>query len=81
MIVSSDIIRRAAWRGPRSVEHINKARIKVNKAVAKFVVHQCELEGDNGFYLRGDGVHLSAVGIDMWFVGLQEGLQRAWWLS
>lgn len=51
---------------------INKTRIKVNKAVAKFVVRNGEvvarhreLEGDNGIYLRGDGVHLSAVGIDM----------------
>lgn len=73
--------------GARSVDKINKARVKVNKAVAKFVAHNgglvvrhCELEGEYGLYLRGDGVHLSAVGIDMWVLGLQDGLQCALWL-
>lgn len=84
VIVWSDIIGRVAWRGARLVECVNKARIKDNKAVAKFVVcngglvvRHCELERDIGLFLRGDEVHLSAVGIDMWFLVLQEGLQWA----
>lgn len=83
----SDIIGRATWRGARSVDWINKTKIKVNKAVAKFVVYNgglvvchCELEQNIGLYLRAYGVHLSAVGIDMWFLGLQDGLQRTWQL-
>lgn len=84
VIVWSDIVARKSWRLARSVDRLNKTRIKVNKRVGQFIIrngglvvrHQ-ELEKDVGLYLRGDGVHLSDVGIDLWALGLQEGIQRA----
>lgn len=84
IIVWSDIVARTSWRMARSVPRINKARIKVNKAIGKFVVNNgglvvrhTELEVNVGMYLRGDGVHLTAVGIDLWALGLQDGIERA----
>ena len=45
------MVRNGAWRGARSVDRINKVRIKANKAVFKFVirgggwvVRHCELK-------------------------------------
>lgn len=65
------------------------ARMKVNKEVGMFIAHNgwvvvrhLELETDTWRYLGGEGVHLSAVGIDLWSLGLQDGIQRAvlvWW--
>lgn len=84
LLVWSDIVARTVWRGARSVDRINKARIKINKEVGRFftrnggfVVRHRELEVDTWRYLRGDGVHLNAVGIDLWSLGLQDGIQRA----
>lgn len=34
-------------------------------------------EGKVRLYLRGDGVHFNAVGIDLWSWGLQDGIERA----
>lgn len=89
IIVWSDIVVRMSWQGARSVENSNKARIKVNKEVGRFiarnggvVVRHAELEIDTWLYLRGDRVHLNGVGIHSWSLGLQEGIQRAvlvWW--
>ncbi|XP_072284117.1 uncharacterized protein [Pyxicephalus adspersus] len=80
----SDIVARTNWRGARSVEKINKARIKVNKEVGRFVVRNGgivirhrELEEETRKYLCRDGVHLNAIGTDKWFLGLQDGVQRA----
>lgn len=84
LIVWLDMIARTTWRLARSVERVNKARKKVNRDVSRFVVkngglaiRHLELEVDTWRYLRGDGVHLHAVGIDMWTLGLQDGIQRA----
>lgn len=38
ILVWSDIIGRLTWRGARSVNKINKARVKVNKAVPTFLL-------------------------------------------
>lgn len=72
------------WRGARSWEKLNKSRIKVNKEVGKFisrnggiVIRHWELEVDTWMYLRGDGVHLNPVGIDLWALGLEDGIRRA----
>lgn len=84
VIVWSDIVARTNWRLARSVDRLNKTRIKVNKRVGQFVirngglvVRHRELEKDVGLYLRRDGVHLSEVGIDLWSMGLEEGIRRA----
>lgn len=68
----------------RSVDRLNKAQIKANKVVARFfsrnggiVVRHWETEQETGLYLRGDGVHLNVVGIDMWALGFQDGIQHA----
>lgn len=84
LVVWSDMVARTSWRMARSVARLNKARIKLNKEVGRFVcrngglvVRHLELEVDTWRYLRDDGVHLNAVGIDLWALGLQDGIQRA----
>ena len=84
VIVWSDMIARTSWRLARSVEGVNRARRKVNCDVGRFmarngglVARHLDLEEDTWRYLRGDGVHLNAVGIVLWFLGLQDGIERA----
>ncbi|XP_040294350.1 uncharacterized protein LOC121005644 [Bufo bufo] len=84
IIVWSDIVPRKVWRGARSVESLNKARIKVNRAVGRFmarnggvVVRHEVLEKGEGAFWRADGVHLNAVGTDLWALGLQSGVETA----
>lgn len=85
IVVWSDMVARTSWRlAAVSVAWVNKTRIKVNKVVAKFFVRNGglairhrDLEKETWLLLRGDGVHLSAVGIDLWFLGLQDGIQQA----
>ena len=84
IIVWSDIVARMAWREARSLERLDKARIKVNREVGRFVVQQggiavrhSDLEVETWRYLRGDGVHLNPIGIDLWALGLEEGVRRA----
>lgn len=38
LIICSDIVARTTWRLARSVDRLNKARIKVNKRVGQFVI-------------------------------------------
>lgn len=66
------------------MEHINKARIKVNRAVGRFMalngavtVRHTDSEVGTGEYWRSDGVHLNAVGTDMWTLALQGGMETA----
>ncbi|XP_075715673.1 uncharacterized protein LOC142750560 [Rhinoderma darwinii] len=66
VIVWSDIVPRKHWRLARSVERVNKARIKVNRAVSRFVaknggicVRHRDLESGVGNFWRSDGVHLT----------------------
>ena len=84
VVIWSDIVGRSSWRMARSWEGVNRARRKINRDVAKFVirngglvVRHPELEVDTWRYQLRDGVHLTDVGIDMWVLGLQEGIQRA----
>lgn len=83
MVVWSDV-GRMSWRFARSIEKLNKTRIKVNKEMGRFivrnggiVVRHRELKVETYWYLRGDGVHLNAVGIDLWCLGLEDGVQWA----
>lgn len=87
VVVWSDIVARMTWRMARSVEGINRARRKINREVSKFMVRKgglairhLELEFETWRYLKKDGVHLNEVGIDMWALGLQDGIQRALWV-
>ncbi|KAM3928083.1 uncharacterized protein RB166_006211 [Leptodactylus fuscus] len=82
--VWSDIVPRKFWRDARSVERLNKARIKVNRAIGRFmarngqvVVRHLELEKGEGAFWRRDGVHLNAVGTDLWALDLQSGVETA----
>ncbi|KAM4031870.1 uncharacterized protein ACNLHF_019241 [Anomaloglossus baeobatrachus] len=84
VIVWSDIIARTQWCFGRSVDRINRARSKLNRAIGRFVarngglvVRHRELEESTEQYLRGDGVHLTDVGLDLWMLGLRDGLEQA----
>lgn len=84
IFIWSDIVARTAWRFARSVAGLNRARIKVNKAAAKFfvrngglAVRHRDLEEETWRFLRADGVHLNAIGLDLWQLALQDGVHRA----
>ncbi|XP_077318300.1 uncharacterized protein LOC143940612 isoform X2 [Lithobates pipiens] len=84
IFVWSEMVARTSWNLAMSVERLNKARIKVNKEVGKFFVRNGgltirhrDLEKEPQLFLKEDGVHLNTVGIDIWSLGLQEGIQRA----
>lgn len=82
--VWSDIVPRKVWREARDVEKINKARVKVNRALGRFVarngavaVRHRDLETGTGDFWLGDGVHLNEVGSDLWALALQGGIEIA----
>lgn len=84
VVVWSEMVGCMTWRLASSVAKLNKARVKVTKEVGRFiarnggvVVRHRDLEVDTWHYLRSDGVHLNAVGMDLWSLGLQDGIQRA----
>ncbi|XP_066441042.1 uncharacterized protein [Eleutherodactylus coqui] len=84
ILVWSEMVPRKVWRNVRSVRGIDKARIKVNREVSRFVVRNggvavrhIDLEKGAGNYWRGDGVHLNEIGTDLWLEGIQEGIERA----
>ncbi|XP_040267777.1 uncharacterized protein LOC120982000 [Bufo bufo] len=84
LVVWSEVVARSSWRFARSVDRINKARAKLNKEVGRFVrrqggfvVRHRELEVASPQFLRSDGVHLNEIGIDLWALGLQDGLETA----
>ncbi|KAM4045382.1 uncharacterized protein ACNLHF_009210 [Anomaloglossus baeobatrachus] len=83
-LVWSEMVARRSWRKARSVDRLNKARAKVNRAISKFVsrnggvcIRHVELERTEEEFWLADGVHLNAVGIDLWALGLQGGIERA----
>lgn len=86
LLIWSEIIQRKKWRGAVSRSALNRARVKINKAVSKFVrlngglvVRHCVLEGLE--YIGTDGVHLTDVGRDIFNFGLAEALEcglRVW---
>lgn len=87
VVVWSDIIGRTSWRFARSVEKLNKARIKINKEMRRFVmcnggfvVRHHDLKVDTWRYLQSYGVHLNAIGTDLWILGIQDGIQKALYL-
>ncbi|CAJ0927872.1 unnamed protein product [Ranitomeya imitator] len=73
-----------SWRHARSVDTVNKARIKVNWAVSGFVVRNgglavrhFEVERGSDEFLLGDGVHLNAVG-SIQIEGSKDKKQQIW---
>lgn len=82
--VWSDIVPRRFWREARSADRINKARIRINRTVGRFmarngavVVRHRDLENGVGAFWKTDGVHLNEVGTDLWTLGLQNGIETA----
>lgn len=83
VLVWSNIVARRVWRQARSPQGINKARAKLDKVVGRFffsnggvVVHHRDLEVVDDGLLRPDGVHLNAMGSDIWMLALQEGIEQ-----
>ncbi|XP_040184663.1 uncharacterized protein LOC120917438 [Rana temporaria] len=84
VVVWSDIVARTSWKLAISVAKLNKARKKINREMTKFFVRNGglairhgDMEKEPQLFLREDGVHLNSVGIDLWCLGLQEGIERA----
>ncbi|CAN2390265.1 hypothetical protein PRIEUP_LOCUS301, partial [Pristimantis euphronides] len=84
VVVWSEIVKRKRWRNARSVEKLDKARIKINRLVSAFVVRNGgiairhrELEAASANYWRHDGVHLTEVGLAFWLLDIQQGVERA----
>ncbi|CAN2387673.1 hypothetical protein PRIEUP_LOCUS11992, partial [Pristimantis euphronides] len=84
VVVWSEVVKRKSWRNARSVERLDKARIKVNRMVSAFVtrnggvaVRHRELEEAGENYWRPDGVHLTEVGLAFWLLDIQQGVERA----
>ncbi|XP_066437239.1 armadillo repeat-containing X-linked protein 2-like isoform X2 [Eleutherodactylus coqui] len=84
VVVWSEIVPRKVWRGAQSEKGLNRARVKLNREVSRFLgskggvaARHIDLEKGVGNYWRSDGVHLNDIGIDLWTEGLQEGIERA----
>ncbi|XP_056389246.1 uncharacterized protein LOC130356936 [Hyla sarda] len=84
VLVWSEMVARQKWRQARSVVAINKARIKVNKAVSKFVARNGglvarhrDLEEGGADFVASDGIHLNGMGMDLWLLELKETVERA----
>lgn len=83
-LVWSEIIRRPVWESFAAPKALERSRRKVNRGVSQFVgslgglvVRHRELEGDNRDVVRSDGVHLTDIGMDIFLVGIVEGIERA----
>ncbi|OCT76602.1 hypothetical protein XELAEV_18031805mg [Xenopus laevis] len=80
----SEILPRKKWRGARSHGAVDNARIKINKAVSKFVQGQGGVairhrEFDNpGEFCSVDEVHLNELGMDLFNFNLRDSLGFAW---
>ncbi|XP_073431917.1 uncharacterized protein [Dendrobates tinctorius] len=84
VVVWSDIISRTVWHGAKDPKAIDKSRRKINSKMAKFVkenfgivVHHHNLEENISPLLRPDGVHLTDIGLDMFLLNLQDGVEQA----
>ncbi|XP_041439796.1 uncharacterized protein LOC121400543 [Xenopus laevis] len=82
-IVFSEMVSRIHWRFVNTWEAIERSRKVINKQSAGIVRkmggfnvrHKYVVTGDPGYYLK-DGVHLSQVGLDIFVLGLQDGIER-----
>lgn len=84
VLIWSEIVPRPAWSILGDARAIERIRRRVNHAVSRyvrslggFVVRHRELEGENAALMRRDGVHLTPVGLDIFNLGLQSGVEQA----
>ncbi|XP_066440624.1 uncharacterized protein [Eleutherodactylus coqui] len=84
VIVWSDIVARRIWREARDNEAIERVRRTVNFRISKHVqalggiaIRHWELERRERGMMRGDGVHLSEIGLDIFLSRLQDGVESA----
>ncbi|XP_066449588.1 uncharacterized protein [Eleutherodactylus coqui] len=84
IIVWSDIVARRIWREARDNEAIERVRKTVNFRISKHVralggiaIRHWELERRERGMMRGDGVHLSDIGLDTFLSRLQDGVESA----
>lgn len=84
VIVFLEIVQRLRWLSPPSTRHGEKIRKRVNRAVAKFLqalgiisFRHVELEGNIKGLYRGDGIHLSDIGLDIFNTNLSTCVEMA----
>lgn len=83
-IVFSEIVPRLSWLASPLRRVMEKMRKRVNRGMAKFMpslggltYRHVDLEGGFAGLYRQDGVHLSDVGVDIFNLGLQYGIEMA----
>ncbi|KAM8930714.1 uncharacterized protein RCH25_006646 [Pelodytes ibericus] len=83
-LVWSELVPRKYWRAAHSQKAMERCRIKINKQVSKFVlgvggvtIRHRVFERDAAVYFRSDGVHLTEVGLDLFNLALQDGVEQA----
>ncbi|OCT78430.1 hypothetical protein XELAEV_18029527mg [Xenopus laevis] len=84
VIVWSEMIPRLVWRWAREHSAMERSRRKLNQLLSVFirrsggvVVRHKDLERAVPGHYRRDGVHLSNVGLDLFNLGLGDGVERA----
>lgn len=83
-IVFSEIIPRFSWLSSPQRKVMERMRKRVNRAMEKYMpsigglsYRNVDLEGGIPRFYRADGVHLSDVGVDLFNLGLQSGIEMA----
>ncbi|XP_040200106.1 uncharacterized protein LOC120932066 [Rana temporaria] len=84
ILIFSEIIPRFSWLSSPQRRAMEKMRKRINRAMYKFMpqigglsYRHVDLEGGFTGLYRQDGVHLSDVGIDIFNLGLQYGIEQA----
>ncbi|XP_077197189.1 uncharacterized protein LOC143839266 isoform X3 [Paroedura picta] len=72
-IIWSNIVERRFWRGAISIEAVNRSVRKINAAVSSMTLRRGGLVARHDGIMpsadvlyRGDGIHLSAMGLELW---------------
>ncbi|KAM8924600.1 uncharacterized protein RCH25_009300 [Pelodytes ibericus] len=83
-LVWSEVVPRNYWRCAHNQRALERCRVKFNKQISKFVlgvggvtIRHRVFETDAAMYFRSDGVHLTEVGLDLFNLALQDGLEQA----
>ncbi|XP_078539685.1 uncharacterized protein LOC144824466 [Lissotriton helveticus] len=82
-VLWTELVPRRTWRGAIKPRAVDKARRKLNLEVSRFCrdlgfgrVSHKDIRYDNVEFFRGDGVHLSRIGMDLYLLELREVLSR-----